>query len=153
MLARCSQLQDAIDVIELDRVLAESPHELDACRRGLKKAQAGRRDLVSEHTAHLLARMDKAVETANAKIVWNRTQSLDVVAYANDLAAGLDDFRLLAIEADLRSWEARELGRAAEVASQAIRQSKDKGPAVVGAAALTATAVGLGKKYGGGNQA
>ncbi|KQY58959.1 hypothetical protein ASD11_04895 [Aeromicrobium sp. Root495] len=154
VLARCFQLQDAIDVIELDRVLAESPHELDAYRRGLKKAQAGRRELVSEHTAHLLARMDKAVETANAKIVWNRTKSLDVVASANDLAAGLDDFHgLLTIEADLRSWEPRELGRAAEVASQAIQQSKDKGPGVVGTAALAATAVGLGKKYGGGDQA
>lgn len=146
VLARCFQLQDAIDVIELDRVLAESPHELDAYRRGLKKAQADRRELVSEHTAHLLARMGKAVETANAKIVWNRTKSLDVVASANDLAAGLDDFHgLLTIEANLRSWEARELGRAAEVASQAIQQSKDNGPAVVGTAALAATAVALGR--------
>lgn len=54
-------------------------------------------------------------EEANAKIVWNRTKSLDVVASANDLAAGLDDFHgLLTIEAGLRSWEARELGRAAD---------------------------------------
>ncbi|MEI4902431.1 hypothetical protein Q8G48_28240, partial [Klebsiella pneumoniae] len=38
VLARCFQLHHAIDVIELDRVLHESPEKLDAYRHGLKKA-------------------------------------------------------------------------------------------------------------------
>ena len=57
MLARCFQLQDAIDVLELDRVLDESPEKLAAYRRGLMKARQERRELISEGTEHLLACM------------------------------------------------------------------------------------------------
>ena len=73
VLAQCFRLQDAVEIIELDRVLAESPAELDAYRYGLQKAKQQRRGLISDHTFELLGRMDAAVSTANAKMIWNRT--------------------------------------------------------------------------------
>jgi hypothetical protein len=147
VLARCFQLQDAIDVIELDRVLAESQEGLAAYRRGLKKAQQERRELIAGHTADLLGRMEVAVGTANAKMVWNRTKSLEVVESANDLATGIHDFHgLLRIESEPQSWDARQLGRGADIGSQAIQVAKDKGPIVVTAASVGLAGLTLGKK-------
>lgn len=148
VLAYCFQRQEAIDVIELDRVLAESPEELVAYQRGLKKAQEDRRELVSGHTAHLLDRMDVAVRTANAKKVWTRTKSSDVVESANHLSAGVHDFHgLLRIESDPRSWEARQLRPVAEMGSHAIQKTKDAAPLVAGVG-LVATIALAGKKFG-----
>jgi hypothetical protein len=140
VLARCFELQDAVNVIELDRVLAESQEGLDAYRRGLKKTQQGRRELIADHTVQLLGRMDVAVGTANATMVWNRTKSLEVVESANHLATGIHDFHgLLRIESGPQSWDARQLGRGADIGSQAIQVAKDKGPvAAVGLAGLAA---------------
>jgi len=144
VLARCFQLQEAVDVIELDRVLAESQEGLDAYRRGLQKAQQERRALVADHTARLLGRMDVAVGTANAKVIWHRTKSLDVVGSANHLATGIHDFHgLLRIESNPQSWDARQLARGAEIGSQVIQVAKDKGP-VVAAVGVTGLAA-LGK--------
>lgn len=146
VLARCFQLHNAIDVIELDRVLDESPEKLDAYRRGLKKARQKRRELVSGHTTHLLDRMDAAVGTANAKMVWNRTRCLEVVDSANHLAAGVHNFHgLLRIESDPRSWQERRLGPAADLGSQAIQKTKDTAPYVAAGAGLLAL-VAVGKK-------
>jgi len=142
VLARCFQLQDAIADLELDRVLDASPDELDRHRLGLKAARRNRLELFSEHTAHLLDRMDVAVGRANAKLVWNRTKSLEVVQAGNHVAKGVDDFHeLLGIEADSRSWMARQLGPVAEKGARAIQGTKDATPyaaAVVGLAGLAA---------------
>lgn len=133
VLARSFQLQEAVDVIELDRVLAESQEGLAAYRNGLKKTQQKRRQLIADHTVHLLGRMDAAVGSANATMVWNRTKSLEVVDSANHLATGIHDFHgLLRIESDPQSWDARPLGRGADIGSQAIQVVKDKGPVVAG---------------------
>lgn len=150
VLARCFQLHDAIDVIELDRVLDESPEKLDAYRRGLKKARQERRDLLSGHTAHLLDRMDAAVGTANAKMVWNRTKCMEVVDLANHLAAGVHNFHgLLRIESDLRSWQQRRLRPAADLGSQAIQKTRDTAPYVAAGAGLLAVVAVAGKKLQG----
>ncbi|MET7670511.1 hypothetical protein [Micromonospora luteifusca] len=150
VLARCFQLHDAIDVIELDRVLDESPEKLDAYRRGLKKARQERRELVSGHTAHLLDRMDAAVGTANAKMVWNRTECLEVVDSANHLAAGVHNFHgLLRIESDPRSWQERRLGPAADLGSQAIQKTKDTAPYAGAGVGFLAFAAVAGKKLQG----
>jgi hypothetical protein len=133
VLARCFELQDEVDVIELDRVLAESQEGLDAYRRGLKKTRQRRRELIADHTAHLLGRMAVAVRAANATMIWNRTKSLEVVESANHLATGIYDFQgLLRIESDPQSWDARQLGRGAKIGSQAIQVAKDKGLGVAG---------------------
>lgn len=150
VLARCFQLEDAIDVLELDRVLAETPEGVVAYHRGMTEARKGRRDLVSGHTKNLLDRMNAAVGTANAKMVWNRAKSMEVVESANHLAAGVHDFHgLLRIESDRRSWEERRLGTAAEVGSQVIQKTKDTAPIVAGGAALLGLIGVAGKKVPG----
>ncbi|MEV4844934.1 hypothetical protein AB0K20_17185 [Micromonospora matsumotoense] len=150
VLARCFQLQDAIDVIELDRALGESPAKLDAYRRGLKKARLARRKLVSGHTANLLDRMNTAVGTANAKMLWNRSRCFEVVDSANHLAAGVHNFHgLLRIESDPRSWQERRLGPAADLGSQTIQKTKDTAPYIATGVGLIAFVAVAGKKLQG----
>jgi hypothetical protein len=153
VLARCYQLQDAIDVIELDRVLAETPEGFASYHRGLKNARKGRRELISGHTANLLDRMDAAVGTANAKMVWKRVKSMDVVESANHLATGVHDFHgLLRIESDPRSWEKRRLGPAAEMGSQVIQKTKEIAPIVAGATLLGLLGLAGKQATGGGSK-
>ena len=139
VLARCFQLQDAIDVLELDRVLDESPEKLAAYRRGLMKDRQERRELISGHTQQLLARMDAAVGTANAKRLFHLAPSEAVVHSSNHVAAGVHDFHgRLGIESGLQSWEARRLGDAAEMAANTLQKTKEAAPiiAAVGAAVV-----------------
>ncbi len=89
----------------------------------------------------LLTRMDAAVGAVNKKLLWTRTKSLAVIDSGNDLALGIQEFHdLLGIEAETRSWEARQLGRAEDLGSQVIQKSKDGAPAAAGVVALAATA-------------
>lgn len=60
VLARCFQLQDAIAVLELDRVLDASPEELHGHRLGLKAARQARLEHISRSTQRLVARMNAA---------------------------------------------------------------------------------------------
>ncbi len=138
------------DVLELDRALDAAPEELDACRRGLKADRQERLETISQHTGHLLDRMDAAVGTANAKIFWNRTKSPAVVQSGNHVATGVHDFHaLLRIESDPRSWEERQLGSAAEMGSQAIQKTKDTAPYVAAAGVGLLGVAGLRKKLQG----
>lgn len=59
VLARCFQLQDAIAILELDRVLDATPDELDQHRLGLRIARQNRRLLISQSTERLMGRMDR----------------------------------------------------------------------------------------------
>ena len=141
VLARCFGLQDAIAVIELDRVLDASPEELDSHRLGLKAARQDRQKLFSEHTARLLDRMDMAVAKANTKLVWSWAKSLEVVQAGNDVARGVDDFHaLLGIAADPRSWAARQLGPVAEKGARALQRTKDATPYAAAAVGLVGLA-------------
>jgi hypothetical protein len=151
VLAECFQLQDAFDVLVLDRALDASPEGLEACRRGLRADRQDRLELISQKTEHLLDCMDVAVGRANAKLFWNRTKSPAVVQSGNHVAAGIHDFHgLLGIESDSRSWEERQLGRAAEMGSQAIQKTKDTGPLVAAGVGLVGLIGLAGQKFQGG---
>jgi hypothetical protein len=146
VLARCFQLQNAIDVVELDRVLAVSPEGLVAYRAGLTKAQQARQERIADHTAHLLDRMNKAVGTANARLFWNRTRCLEIVGSANHLASEIHEVHgVLRIESEPQSWHPRELGRGASIGAQAIQVTKDKGPMVATATAGVVSVIAAGK--------
>lgn len=122
VLARCFQLQDAIAVLELDRVLDASPDELDGHRLGLKAARQHRLELISECTERLVARMDAAAGAANAKVLLHPTKSPAVVQASNHVATGVHDFHeRLGIESAERSSEARRWADAAvEVRDKAL---------------------------------
>lgn len=108
VLARCFQLQDAIAVLELDRVLDASPDELDRHRMGLRAARHNRRQLIARSTERLMARLEAAAVRANAKVLLHPTASKVVVQSSNDVATIVVDFHgLLGIEDVRQSLDAR----------------------------------------------
>ncbi len=108
VLARCFQLQDAIAVLELDRVLDASPEELDRHRLALRTARQNRLELIARSTERLMARMNAAAGTANAKVLLHPTASRDVVHASNHVSSAVVDFHgRLGIVRDRKSLEAR----------------------------------------------
>jgi hypothetical protein len=108
VLARCFKLQDAIAVLELDRVLDAAPDELDRHRLALRVARNNRLELISQGTERLMARMDAAAGTANAKVLLNPRASRDVVQSSNEVVSAVVDFQgRLGIEQGRQSLEAR----------------------------------------------
>jgi hypothetical protein len=93
VLARCFQLQDAIAVLELDRVLEVAPEDLDGHRLGLRAVRQKRLETISQCTEELVARMDAAVGTANANVLLNPFQSPAVVRSREHVAVVVADFR------------------------------------------------------------
>lgn len=122
VLAQCFQLQDAIAVLELDRVLDSSPDELDQHRLGLRTARQNRLELISRSTQRLMARMDAAAGVANTKVLLHPTTSRAVVHSSNQVAAGVVDFHgRLGIDRRRESLEARRwVDAAAEVRDKAL---------------------------------
>lgn len=115
VLARCFQLQDAIAVLELDRVLETSPEELDGHRLGLKAVRKDRLELIARSTERLMARMDAAVGTANTKVLMHPAKAPAVVQSSNHLSIAIVDFHgRLGIERARRSSEARRWADAAK---------------------------------------
>lgn len=127
VLARCFQLQDALAVLELDRVGDQAPDELDRHRLGLRAARQNRLDLISQCTERLVARMNAAAGTANAKVLLHPTTSREVVHSSNHVESAVIDFHgRLGIERDGRSLEARRWGEAAsEVKDKVIERGAD----------------------------
>ena len=127
VLARCFQLQDAIAVLELDRVLDASPDELDGHRLGLRAARQNRLELISRSTERLMARMDAAAGTANTKVLLHPTTSRAVVQSSNHVAIAVVDFHgRLGIERGRQSLEARRWAdAAAEVRDKALETGAD----------------------------
>ena len=122
VLARCFQLQDAVAVLELDRVLDASPEELEEHRVAIRIARRSRLDLISRSTERLMARMDAAAGTANAKVLLNPATSRAVVQSTNHLSTTVVDFHgRLGIERDRQSWKARRwLDAAADVRDKVL---------------------------------
>ena len=127
VLARCFQLQDAIAVLELDRVLDASPEELDGHRLGLKAARQNRLELISRCTERLLARMDAAAGRANTKVLLHPMDSPAVVQSSNHVSIAVVDFHgRLGIEGARQSSEARRWADAAmEVRDKALETGAD----------------------------
>ncbi|MGI5324864.1 hypothetical protein [Actinomadura nitritigenes] len=127
VLARCFQLQDAIAVLELDRVLDASPEELDGHRQGLKAARQNRLELITQATERLMARMDVAAGTANTKVLMHPAKAPAVVQSSNHLSTAIVDFhQRLGIERARESAEARRWAHAAkEVRDKALETGAD----------------------------
>ncbi len=122
VLARCFQLQDAIAVLELDRVLDASPEELDRHRLALRAARQNRLELITRSTERLMARMHAAAGTANTKVLLHPTTSRAVVHSSGHVAIAVVDFHgRLGIELGRQSLEARRwVDAAAEVRDKVL---------------------------------
>jgi len=120
VLARCFQLQDAIAVLELDRARHAVPEDLDQHRLGLKTARQSRLELITRSTERLMAHIEAAAGTANAKVLLHPAASPAVVRSSNHVAVAVLDFHdTLGIE---RSQEPLDARRWVEAATE----SKDK---------------------------
>ncbi len=87
VLARCFQLQDGLDVIELDRVLDSAPDDLDRHREALRAGRIERRDLIAKSTERVLARMDAAAVAVNKKVLFHPLKPGEVVGSSNEVGA------------------------------------------------------------------
>lgn len=127
VLARCFKLQDAVAVLELDRVLDASPDELDRHRLGLRAARDNRLNLIAQHTEQLLARMDAAVGTANSKVLLHPSSSREIVQSSNQVVNAVADFRgRVGIDHDRQALEARRWSAAAtDVKDKALETGSD----------------------------
>ena len=128
VLARCFQLQDAIAVLELDRVLDASPEELDRHRVGLQAAREDRLDLISQRTVRLLERMNSAGGAANTKVLLHPSKAPALVETSNQVSGSIIDFHdTLGIESSRESLEARRWRSAAgEVRDKALERGADR---------------------------
>ena len=114
VLARCFQLQDAIAVLELDRVLDAAPDDLEGHRLGLRAARRQRLDTISRSTERLMARIDAATSVANTKVLLHPRMSPAVVQSGNHVSTAIVDFQgRLGIEHVRQSSEARRWAEAA----------------------------------------
>lgn len=122
VLARCFQLQDAVAVLELDRVLDASAEELEEHRVATRIARQKRLDLIFRTTERLMSRMDAAAGTANAKVLLNPASSRAVVRSTNQVATTVVDFTgRLGIERIRKLRSARRwLDAAVEVRDKAL---------------------------------
>lgn len=114
VLAHCYYLQQAMGVIELDRVLNTSPDELDRHRIALQTARTNRAHLITRTTRRLLDRMDAAATLANSKVLLNPFESPAIVRSRNTLTESVGTFHdRLGIQGGGESLEARRWSTAA----------------------------------------
>ncbi|MEO3782853.1 hypothetical protein ABGB12_05980 [Actinocorallia sp. B10E7] len=128
VLARCFSLQDAFDVLRLDRVLDTSPDDLDGHRLGLRAARQKRLDAISQATEQLTARMEAAAHRANTRLLWHPTASPAVMNSRNNVATGVHDLHgLLGIDSGRRSWKTRRWVDAAAEARDKVLETGAEG--------------------------
>lgn len=120
VLARTMQLQDAVWVLELDRVLDGAAGEVEPHRAGLAAARANRIELVGRTTTRLLTQMNETVERANTRVLVNPFDSPAAVRSSNTLSEGVGQFLArVGIESVYESGDARRWRRA-------VREAGDK---------------------------
>lgn len=132
VIARCFQLQEALGVLELDRVLAASPAEIDDHRLALQTARNRRREVIFRATHSLLTRMDAGAERANTKVLLNPFSAGAVVRARNDIAEGVNEFHIrLGLAEDTSLVEARSwVAAAVDVRDDVIEAGTDGAQAV-----------------------
>ncbi|GAA1357950.1 hypothetical protein GCM10009596_10040 [Arthrobacter rhombi] len=127
VLARSFQLQEAITILELDRVLEVSPNDVQRHREALRTARQNRLERIARSTEQLMVRMDAAAGTANARVLLHPTMSRAVVNSSNFVATGVVEFHEhLGIERGRESLDAKRWTEAAvEVRDRALETGAD----------------------------
>lgn len=155
VVAHCFELQDALDVLRLDRVLEESPDQLDGHRLALIADRQKRRELISLRIEHLMVRMEAAVGTVNSQVLLHLPAHRSLVGSINHVGIVVDAFhRPLGIESGRPSWKAtrwwdaaRDPAQLKNAAAEAGRKAAvGAGAAVVGVAGVWASRVVLARE-------
>lgn len=128
VLAHCFYLQQAMGVIELDRVFGTSPDELDRHRIALQTARTSRADLITRTTRRLLERMDAAASLANSRVLLNPFESPAIVRSRNAVTESVGTFHdRLGIEAGGESLEARRWSTAVTATRDDLVKAGEEG--------------------------
>lgn len=122
VLARCFQLQDALAVLELDRVLDASPDQLDRHRLGLQAARQKRLEIITQRTEVLVERLEAAAGLATSKVLLHPVAASAIVQSSNHVGADITRFQDgLGIETTHDAQEAKRwLSAVAEVRDRAL---------------------------------
>lgn len=127
VLARCFQLQDALSVLELDRVLDASPDDLDRHRLGLAAARTKRLDVITQRTEVLVERLEAAAGLATSKVLLHPLVSGVIVRSSNQVGSEITRFQNgLGIENSHEGHEAKRWATAVvEVRDKALDRGGD----------------------------
>lgn len=93
VVARCLQLCEEVDSLELDRVSQTEPESLEIHRRGLRTARNKRWKQVGDATTDLLDRIDNAAQRANSKVLLHPRPAGRVVRSGNNLTTSVVGFQ------------------------------------------------------------
>lgn len=93
VLAYSCQLQDAIAILEIDRVLETDPESIDDYRKGLRKAREARGAQILDATHTLLERIETASAHANTKVLLNPLSARTVVTSLGQTAVSIAEFQ------------------------------------------------------------
>jgi len=93
VLARCFQLQDALSVLELDRVLDASPDDLDRHRLGLTAARNKRLEVITQRTELLVERLEAAAGLATSKVLLHPIACGAIVRSSNNVGSEITRFQ------------------------------------------------------------
>ena len=128
VLAGCFRLQDAIAVLELDRVLSAAPDDLNGHCLGLKASRQKRLDAISRSTERLIARMDAAAGAANAKVLLHPATAPAVVQSTGRVTSAVADFHgRLGIESGRQRLETKRwVDAASEVRDKVLETGAER---------------------------
>lgn len=128
VLAHSFRLQEGVSVLELGRVMASSPQDLDSHRRGLHLARQTRVELIAGTTAHLLSQMEGVVQRANSRVLLNPFDSPAAATASNEVIGDVLLFReRLGIDSDHSVGDVKKWGQAAAEVRDALIASVAEG--------------------------
>lgn len=114
ILAYCFQLQDGISIIELDRVLATSPNQVESHRRALQLSRHQRLELTVQHTDRIHKRLTEAQRLAQDKTLIHPSRSREVVEGGNRVTRLIASFHdLFELSGEFETTQAKGWWRAA----------------------------------------
>lgn len=122
ILANCSSLYDSIAILELDRVFASNPDDLDSHRVGLKAAREKRLKTIASALEMMLGKLSTSVDRANSKVLLNPIQTPKTVESCRTIAISL--IEVSTIFGFTTSEEKAEAKRWVEAASERIEATR-----------------------------
>lgn len=114
LLARCSQLNDSVGILELDRVLDSAPEDVESHKEALNAARQKRLDLITASTSGLINEVRAVANYADKKLLLNPFESPEVIRSSNLLGERVEQFqKILEIDSSREELTARIWAEAA----------------------------------------
>ena len=133
ILARCSQLADAVGVLELDRVLDSTPEDVESYRVALNTARQQRMELIAANTTELIGLVNTVSSYADGKLLLNPFESPAIIKASNSIGTRVEEFQSVLEIGDSREAITARLwaDAALELRDDVVETSKKVGTATV----------------------